>query len=188
LPTHEQFLAILKHVDSIRFGRTKRCADLIRFLAFGGFRISEAKRVLWEDCDFQKKLIQVKGEPDTGTKNWEPRNLEMIPDMKALLERLYAERPDAKPTDRVMLVSECQGALNSGCKAAGSKRITHHDLRDLFATRCLESGVPVPTVAKWLGHKDGGALLLKTYSHVRQQHAADMAKLVSFAAPVKAIP
>jgi site-specific recombinase XerD len=30
-------------------------------------------------------------------------------------------------------------------------RITHHDLRHLFAMRCIESGVDVPTVSRWLG-------------------------------------
>jgi hypothetical protein len=30
----------------------------------------------------------------------------------------------------------------------------------LFATRCIESGVDIPTVSRWLGHKDGGALAM----------------------------
>jgi integrase len=42
-------------------------------------------------------------------------------------------------------------------------RITHHELRHLFATRCIESGVDIPTVSRWLGHKDGGALAMKVY-------------------------
>jgi len=37
-------------------------------------------------------------------------------------------------------------------------RITHHDLRHLFATTCIEAGVDIPTVSRWLGHQDGGAL------------------------------
>jgi len=45
------------------------------------------------------------------------------------------------------------------------KRITHHDLRHLFATRCIEAGVDIPTVSRWLGHQDGGALCMKTYGH-----------------------
>ena len=101
--------------------------------------------------------------------------------MKSLLEKLRAERPDAKPTDGVMLVAKCQGAINSGCKAVGIKRFTHHDLRHLFATRCIESGVDIPTVAKWLGHKDGGALAMKVYGHLREEHSVGMAKRVSFA-------
>jgi integrase len=190
LPSQSQFVELVNFVESVRVGRTKSCANLIRFLAFGGFRKGEAERVTWADCDFQKEVISVKGDPDTGTKNWEVRNVPMIPEMKVLLEKLRHERPDAKPTDRVMLVSECQGALNSGCKAAGVKRITHHDLRHLFATRCIESEVDIPTVARWLGHKDGGALAMKVYGHLREEHSVGMAKRVSFAmaTPVETVP
>jgi hypothetical protein len=62
-------------------------------------------------------------------------------------------------------------------------RITHHDLRHLFATRCIESGVDIPTVSRWLGHKDGGALAMKTYGHLRDEHSTAMAKRVSFKKP-----
>jgi integrase len=60
------------------------------------------------------------------------------------------------------------------------KRFTHHGLRHLFTTRAIESGVDVPTVAKWLGHKDGGALLMKTYSHLLQEHSQAMAAKLNF--------
>ncbi len=59
-------------------------------------------------------------------------------------------------------------------------RITHHDLRHLFATRCIESGVDIPTVSRWLGHKDGGALAMKVYGHLRDQHSVEMAQKVRF--------
>jgi hypothetical protein len=59
-------------------------------------------------------------------------------------------------------------------------RITHHDLRHLFATRCIESGVDIPTVSRWLGHKDGGALAMKVYGHLRDQHSVEMAQKVTF--------
>lgn len=180
LPSRSQFLQMVAYVDAIGFGRTKSCANLMRFLAFGGFRKSEAKRVTWADCDFEKGQISVKGDPETGTKNWETRNVPMIPEMKLLLEKLRKERPDAKPTDPVMLVAECQGALNSSCKAVGVKRITHHDLRHLFATQVIESGVDIPTLSKWLGHKDGGAVAMKFYSRLRNAHSNRMAQQVSF--------
>jgi hypothetical protein len=50
----------------------------------------------------------------------------------------------------------------------------------LFATCCIESGVAVPTVARWLGHKDGGALAMKVHGHLRNQHSREMAKKVKF--------
>ena len=66
-------------------------------------------------------------------------------------------------------------------KKVGADRITHHDLRHLFATRCIESGVDIPTVSRWLGHKDGGALAMKTYGHLRREHSIAQAQRVTFA-------
>ena len=60
------------------------------------------------------------------------------------------------------------------------KRFTHHDLRHLFATKCIESGVDIPTVSRWMGHSDGGALAMKTYGHLRQEHSQTQAAKVSF--------
>jgi integrase len=57
-------------------------------------------------------------------------------------------------------------------------RISHHDFRHLFATRCIESGVDLPTVARWLGHQDGGALLSRTYFHLVDEHSRRMAARV----------
>jgi integrase len=35
----------------------------------------------------------------------------------------------------------------------------------------IESGVDIPTVSRWLGHKDGGALAMRVYGHLRQEHS-----------------
>jgi hypothetical protein len=77
----------------------------------------------------------------------------MIPDMRNLLEIMRGGRPDEKPETPVMRVWECQKSIDRASKLLGIKRITHHDLRHLFATRCIESGVDIPTVSRWLGHK-----------------------------------
>jgi integrase len=79
-----------------------------------------------------------------------------------------------------MRVRECQGAIDSACKKMGIERITHQDLRHLFATRCIESGVDIPTVSRWLGNKDGGALAMKVYGHLRDQHSVCKAQKVIF--------
>jgi hypothetical protein len=31
--------------------------------------------------------------------------------------------------------------------------------------------VDIPTVSRWLGHSDGGALAMRTYGHLRQEHS-----------------
>jgi integrase len=180
LPESGKFSEFVAAVENGGGGFSKCCADLVRFLAFGGFRKSEAASITWADCDFNKGEIIVRGDPITGTKNWTVRRVPMIPDMRKLLERLKAENPDAMPSHPVMRVRECQKAMNRAAKAVGMVRITHHDLRHLFATLCIESGVDIPTVSRWLGHKDGGALAMKVYGHLRDQHSVAMAQRVTF--------
>jgi len=80
----------------------------------------------------------------------------------------------------VMQVFECQKSIDRAAKLVGVKRITHHDLRHLFATRCIEAGVDIPTVSRWLGHQDGGALCMKTYGHLRDEHSQREALKVTF--------
>lgn len=184
LPEHDKFLELVNRVERAGAWCSRDCADLIRFLAFGGLRKGEAATVTWGDCDFERQEIVVRGDPATGTKNWSIRRVPMIPEMFELLQGLRAERADESASQAVMRVHECQKAIDSACKKLGVARFTHHDLRHLFATRCIESGVDIPTVSRWLGHKDGGALAMKVYGHLRDQHSVSMAQRVSFG-PVK---
>ena len=122
----------------------------------------------------------MRGDAKTGTKNWELRRVPLIPDARALFERMRSERQGEPLDARVFLVGECQKALDHACNKVSIERITHHDLRHLFATRCIESGVDIPTVSRWLGHKDGGALAMKTYGHLRREHSIAQAQRVTF--------
>lgn len=183
LPSQSHFLELVKTVREGDGGWAERCADLVEFLAYSGCRKGEAARVRGSYCDFEKGEIAVLGDPATGTKNWEVRRVPMIPDMRALLLRLKSDRGEKEFANKpVTQIHECQGAIDTACKKLGIPRFTHHDLRHLFATRCIESGVDVPTVSRWLGHKDGGALAMKVYGHLRDQHSVAMAQKVSFSA------
>jgi len=122
----------------------------------------------------------VRGDRDTGTKNWEIRRVPIIPAAGELLQRMRAARDDEPDSAKVLRVNEAQKAMDNAAERVGMVRITHHDLRHLFATTCIESGIDIPTVSKWLGHKDGGALAMKTYGHLRDDHSTASAKRVSF--------
>jgi integrase len=109
----------------------------------------------------------------------------LINDLRANPRYRRAQRDEAY----LLAVSECQKAIDSACKRLNAKaidsglptikRFTHHDLRHLFRTRAIESGIDVPTVAQWLGQNDGGALLMKSYSHLLKEHSqAIAAKLI----------
>jgi len=180
LPETDQFETFIDEIETGGGGFSKACAELVRFLAFGGFRKTEAGFITWADCDFKRGKIVVRGDPVTGTKNGEFREVPMIPEMKQLLEKMRSERTREAFDKPVMRVRECQKAMDRAAKAIEMQRITHHDLRHLFATRCIESGVDIPTVSRWLGHKDGGALAMRVYGHLRDQHSVAMAQKVSF--------
>ena len=183
LPKFDEFGKMVEVIKNGGSGFSQPASELVEFLAYGGMRIGEAKFVTWDDCDFKLGKIIVRGDPETGLKArqaGESRVVPMIPDMRKLLERMRAERPDESPDTPVMRVNECQKSINRASKILGIKRITHHDLRHLFATRCIESRVDIPTVSRWLGHKDGGALAMKTYGHLRDEHSQKMAEQVTF--------
>jgi len=180
LPESDQFEKLVREIRNSGSGFAQPAGDLVEFLAYGGFRKSEAKYITWEDCDFVRGEITVKGHPETGTKNSEIRRVPMISEMRRLLENIKNEQPDALPNESVMRVYECKKSIGTACKKLGITRFTHHDLRHLFATRCIESGVDIPTVSRWLGHKDGGALAMKVYGHLRNQHSTSMAQKVVF--------
>ncbi len=181
LPSVEKFNAL---IDEIRAGHSRdssNCADFALGLAVTGMRKSEANALEWRDVDFDAGEIVVRGDIQTGTKNWELRRVPLIPDARALFQRMRNERPDEPLNANVFRVRESQKALNRACRKVGAARITHHDLRHLFATRCIESGVDIPTLSRWLGHKDGGALAMKTYGHLRREHSIAQAQRVTFA-------
>lgn len=182
LPEPAQFEQMLVEIETSGAGQARHCADLVRFLAFSGCRLSEARQVTWVDVDHDRGHIVVRSAKVRRTSNAsDSRFVPIIPPMSDLLLRLQTGNPAS--TDRVCVLGECQKSLTRACARIGVSRITHHDLRHLFATRCIEAGVDIPTVSRWLGHSDGGALAMRTYGHLRQQHSQEMAQRVTFSTP-----
>ena len=186
LPSREEFHQIVKTIASTGAWCAHDAAELVEFLAYSGVRITEAAFIRWSNVDGKAGTIRVYGHDENLTKNSEFRSIPILPPMRDLLDRIAArERFAPRKTDRVgqefiLHVIECREALAKACEKVGVKRLTHHDLRHLFATRCIESGVDIPTVSRWLGHKDGGALAMKVYGHLRDSHSQEMAAKVTF--------
>ena len=175
LPEREQFKAFVAAIRGSTSRLADDCADFVEFLAYTGARKDEASNVLWSDVDFGRGQIHLRK-----TKGGRPRFVPMIAESRQLLERIRAERPSEASECRVLCVTEARGAIDTAVEKIGMTRITHHDLRHLFATVCIEAGVDIPTVSRWLGHRDGGALAMRTYGHLRDEHSAASAKKVTF--------
>lgn len=180
LPTKREFESLIKYVESSDGAYNHRASVLIQFLAYSGVRIGEANMIRWRDISLTDGTMNVVGHPDTGTKNWETRTVPLSPCLRKVIEEIRRRWKPDNASDLVLPIKTCRGALKTACAAVQVGKLTHHDFRHFFATRCIESGVDIPTVADWLGHRDGGALLMKTYSHIGDVHSKLMAAKVKF--------
>jgi integrase len=181
LPESGQFTALLEAMQMTGARYSGQCADFARFLAYSGCRLNETRLVRWQDIDFQKLEMRVHNSKSGRTSNKADfRFVPIIPPMRALLERLKPAK--VSPEMPVCTVKKCAKSLANACESLGLFHLTHHDMRHLFATRCIESGVDIPTVSRWMGHSDGGAMARKTYGHLRRDHSAAMAQRVTFGA------
>jgi len=145
---------------------------LFDFLLFSGARIASANDVRWEDIHWDRGALYFR------TAKRGSYEIPLFRQLRELLENIKAQNPDAKPGDRVLPTKYL--VLGPVCDELKIARLSHHDLRHLFATRCIESGVDIPTVSRWLGHRDGGTLAMKTYGHLRQTHSQQQAATVNF--------
>jgi integrase len=148
--------------------RGEESADLAEYMAYSGARIQEAVAFRWEDERPDSVIIR-----GTKTEGSRDRDVPKIQALRDLLERMRDRRRVAgrKLAGSAFRVKQCREGLAAACKRAGVERLTHHSLRHFFATVCIEAGVDIPTVSRWLGHSDGGALAMKTYGHLRTEHS-----------------
>lgn len=144
-----------------------RAGLVVRFLAHTGLRITEARKLRWADVGANGITV-----PGSITKNSRPRFVPFVNGISETLDRLRAL---GGGTSTVLPPESIRRGLVKACGRAGLPVLSHHYFRHLFATRCIESGVDVPTVARWLGHSDGGALLSRTYYHLADAHSLAMA-------------
>ncbi len=150
--------------------RARDVSEHARFLAYSGMRVAEANA--FEAKHDHGTLIEIPGTKTEAAARTVPVTVEM----RTLLDDLKKRRPSGK----LLTVDQSRLAIQRACKRLGLPKLTHHALRHYFITICVESGVDIPTIADWVGHADGGALLIKTYRHLRQEHSIAAAQKVQF--------
>ena len=183
IPTREQFtklIAAIRQSDGRPESQAaaKHGADFVELLAYSGMRKAEAAALKWRDVDFAKNQLTVTGGANR-TKNYENRSVPISTELRQLLLRLRAGS-QAVGTDNVTRIADPKKCLHTACRKLKLPYFSPHRFRDFFATTCIETKADIPTVAHWLGHKDGGALLMKTYAHLRQEHSQEQMKKITF--------
>ena len=172
LPSRTQFQAIVSQVRKSRSRWREAAADFIEGLAYSGMRKEEATMLNWSDISLEPghEHMAIRGTKTASAARIVPLTDAMI----ELLSRIPRSGPKVFAAHSALL------SLAKACEAVQARKLTHHDLRHLFATTCIEGGVDIPAVSRWLGHSDGGALAMKTYGHLRPLHSAEAVKKVKF--------
>jgi len=164
----------------------QQVSDFVKLMALSGGRWSETLRLRWCDVDFSRE--QVLFGSDGLAKNGESRAVDFNPRLKAhLLDMASRKAPDSQflfPSrrrgERDVATITFNKTLRDARMKAHVPDFTCHLCRHFFASMCLMSKVDIHTVASWLGHKDNGVLLAKTYSHLLSDHKHAQAQQVSF--------
>jgi integrase len=165
-PSLEQIDNIIADIRAQGKARSGESADFVAFLAFSGCRLGQAQALLWSDVGDEWITFR---SGIAGTKGADTRKLPV----NARLRSIFAGMKRGK--GKVFAMRDPHQALGNSCERLGLPHLRLHDLRHFFASWGMECGVDVRTLAEWLGHKDGGVLLLKRYAHVRDNHSQNSA-------------
>jgi len=170
-PSLEEFKAIVADIRSQRFsGDAEDSADFVEFIGFAGLGQAEASALRVDDVDWQRETITTfRHKTKSGFA------IPIYPQVRPLLDRVVKGK---RGTDRVFAIKDAKRAITAVCHRLKLPAYSHRSFRRMFITRAIELGVDVKVIAEWQGHKDGGKLILDTYSHVSRAHSDRMAKLM----------
>lgn len=170
-PTQEQFQAIVRDIRVQKFNaEAEDSAVLVEFMGLVGVGTAECANLLGDHVDLTGNRITLyRKKTDTGYA------IPVFPQIVPLLQRLK-ESGRLQSGQPVLGVKDPKKALAAACKRLGFPAFSPRSLRRCFITRAIELGIDFKTVAAWQGHRDGGILIAKTYSHLRSEHSDAMAK------------
>jgi len=161
-------------------------ADYILLLAYSGARMAEALRLKWADVNWKQKQLTIGA--DGLSKNHKSRVVDFNAELEKHLKRMTTRRA---PDTEWLFPSPQRGKIDRAVKtyretlklartAAKIPQFGFHDCRHFFVSYCVMSGIDFMTIARWVGHQDGGILIGKVYGHLSNEHAQRQAQRVNF--------
>jgi integrase len=178
-PSFAEFQAIVESIRS-QNRSADESADLAEFMGFAGLGQAETSSLTWGDVNWDKgQIVTFRHKTKQGFA------IPLYPQVRPLLEKRLALATAANSGNpppvgtKVFSVVDARRAIEAACERLALPRYSSRSFRRLFITTAIERGVDVKVIAQWQGHRDGGKLLLDTYSHVRPVHSEQMARLMT---------
>ena len=141
----------------------KHYLPLFKVLAFTGARPNELTALRWDDIDWVGEYIniskgRVRGQEGLPKTKSAERKIPMSPKVINALKQQKAQgitsiedyvftRPNGKPIDKHL-----DRIWARALKKAGLRHRPSYQLRHTFATQCIIRGLPLPYIAKVMGH------------------------------------
>lgn len=158
--------------------------DYIMFMAFTGARCTQALATKWSAVDWKNRQVHI---PRIGSGK-QGGIVDFNPSLEAHLKEMQSRKA---PDSEYMFPSPQRGKKDVAAKTfretlklargnAGFPKFGFHDCRHFFASFGVMSGIDYMTIARWLGHSDGGILVAKVYGHLRNEHTQRQAERLNF--------
>ena len=153
----------------------------MRLMKTCGSQASETLRLKWSDLDWDRKQLIIGS--DGLTKNHESRVVDFNPALETHLldmsKRCNGSAhlfPSPKSPTTEMPAKTLKGTLYKARDIADVEGFGFHDCRHYFISHAVMSGIDYMTIARWMGHKDGGVLIGRVYGHLNDEHARRSAR------------
>ena len=146
-------------------------ADVIRLLLCTGCRHSEIRTLKW--CEVGTDTLDL-ADSKTG-----PRKVYLNSEARRIIDRQPRAGSDyvfPLPSDPTSPTSRSTKLWSTLRKRAGLEEVRLHDLRHTFASHAVMQGVPLPTVARLLGHRQVSMTL--RYAHVADREVEAAAERI----------
>lgn len=162
LPTNAQFERTLKLLNC---PTRKQAWAFVQVLAFSGQRPAGVRKLMPDHVDLARNVIRWPPIKHQAQFNEVPMGKRLRKVMVWLLKHHPRNGtpllPILDPKKSLARASE-----DAGCVPA----LTPGALRHFWTTRALEAGITFADAARMRGDRDGGAMLARTYAHLRMEH------------------
>ena len=183
-------LAEQKKIEQAALSNKKRKFIGIVICLYSGLRIGELLALTWSDIDFTKGTLAVNktchdGRDEKGnlcritdlpktasSKRMIPLPKQLLPVLKEYKRKSISEYVVESENGEPPTVRSYQRTFELLQKRLHIERKGFHSLRHTFATRALECGMDVKTLAEILGHKNA-TVTLNRYAHSLMEHKQD---------------
>lgn len=162
----------------------KMFSDYVKLCAYSGGREQEVLNLQWRHVDFNRRLLNF----EDATKGDKSRAVNFNTKLEAHLLDMQSSRnveiPWLFPSRRKTTQGGVEAKRNITTFKKTQEKIekktgldfSDHSFRHYFASRAVMSGRDFMTIARWLGHSDGGILVGRVYGHLNDKHLIDEAE------------